>query len=101
MPAMVAPLLARLEDIEWSKVRIFVADERMVPLSDIESNTGTYMKILPSNISQSFVHYGPIDNSIACFYLSMLCFCFRLQILAPNFVSLKVLELCHLLLLKS
>ncbi|VIO89106.1 Uncharacterized protein BM_BM14017 [Brugia malayi] len=66
MPALIAPLLARLEDIDWSKVRIFAADERMVPLSDAESNTGTYMKILPSNISQSFVYYGPVDNTTEC-----------------------------------
>ncbi|KAL3990546.1 6-phosphogluconolactonase [Acanthocheilonema viteae] len=66
MPTMVAPVLARLKDIDWSKVRIFVADERMVPLSDIDSNTGAYMKILPSNISQSFVPYGPIDNAAQC-----------------------------------
>uniref|UniRef100_A0A158Q8E6 6-phosphogluconolactonase n=1 Tax=Elaeophora elaphi TaxID=1147741 RepID=A0A158Q8E6_9BILA len=65
MPAMVAPLLARLKDIDWSKVRIFAADERMVPLSDIDSNTGAYTKILPSNIRRSFVPYGPVDNSIA------------------------------------
>ncbi|EFO28122.1 6-phosphogluconolactonase [Loa loa] len=66
MPAMVAPLLARLEDIDWPKVRIFAADERMVPLSDTESNTGAYMKILPSNISQSLVHYGPVNNTLQC-----------------------------------
>ncbi|KAK6112799.1 6-phosphogluconolactonase [Brugia pahangi] len=66
MPALIAPLLARLEDIDWSKVRIFAADERMVPLSDAESNTGTYMKILPPNISQSFVYYGPVDNTTEC-----------------------------------
>uniref|UniRef100_A0A1I8F107 6-phosphogluconolactonase n=1 Tax=Wuchereria bancrofti TaxID=6293 RepID=A0A1I8F107_WUCBA len=74
MPALIAPLLVRLEDIDWSKVRIFAADERMVPLSDAESNTGTYMKILPSNISQSFVYCGPVDNSIAFFYISIICF---------------------------
>lgn len=78
MPAMVAPLLARLKDIDWSKVRIFAADERMVPLSDNDSNTGAYMKMLPSDISQSFVPYGPVDNSIACFYLSIFCFMFTL-----------------------
>uniref|UniRef100_A0A8R1XRH1 6-phosphogluconolactonase n=1 Tax=Onchocerca volvulus TaxID=6282 RepID=A0A8R1XRH1_ONCVO len=66
MPTLIAPLLTRLEDIDWSKVRIFAADERMVPLNDTESNTGAYMKILPSNISQSFVHYGPIDNTVQC-----------------------------------
>ncbi|VDO30429.1 unnamed protein product [Onchocerca flexuosa] len=66
MPTLIAPLLTRLEDIDWSKVRIFAVDERMVPLNDIESNTGAYMKILPSNISQSFVHYGPVDDTVQC-----------------------------------
>ncbi|VDK81047.1 unnamed protein product [Litomosoides sigmodontis] len=66
MPPMVAPLLARLKDIDWSKVRIFVADERMVPLSDNDSNTGAYTKVLPSDIIQSFVSYGPVDNTALC-----------------------------------
>ncbi|KAM3727277.1 putative 6-phosphogluconolactonase [Dirofilaria immitis] len=66
MPTLIAPLLASLENIDWSKVRIFVVDERMVPLNDIESNTGAYMKILPSNISQSFIHYGPVDSTAEC-----------------------------------
>uniref|UniRef100_A0A915PMW6 6-phosphogluconolactonase n=1 Tax=Setaria digitata TaxID=48799 RepID=A0A915PMW6_9BILA len=66
MPAVVAPLLTRLDDINWSKVRLFVADERMVSISDVESNTGTYMNVLPETINQSFVHYGPIDNTAQC-----------------------------------
>ncbi|VDN45548.1 unnamed protein product [Gongylonema pulchrum] len=64
MPTIVAPLLAELEDIDWSKVRIFVADERMVPINDIESNTGAYINTLPETFSKSFFHYGPIDNSM-------------------------------------
>ncbi|CAG9533659.1 unnamed protein product [Cercopithifilaria johnstoni] len=63
---ILAPLLAKLKNIDWSKVRIFAADERMVPLSDIDSNTGAYTKIVPSNISQSFVPYGPVDNTSQC-----------------------------------
>lgn len=63
MPTIVAPLLAKLEKIDWPKVRIFAADERMVPMNDVESNTGAYMNTLPENFSKSFLHYGPIDDS--------------------------------------
>lgn len=77
MPGMVTPVLAKLKSIDWSKIQIFAADERMVPLNDNDSNTGAYMKFLPSSISQSLVPYGPVDNSIFCFNLSYLAFLYR------------------------
>ncbi|VDN02267.1 unnamed protein product [Thelazia callipaeda] len=66
MPALVAPLLSRLKDINWTKVRIFMADERMVPLDDSESNTGAYINTLSENLSQIFAKYGPFNNTTEC-----------------------------------
>lgn len=67
MPKLVAPILANFDSIILSKTRFFVVDERMVPLTDQESNTGSYMRLL-QQITPSFPQYYPIDNSKFVFF---------------------------------
>ncbi|VDN59272.1 unnamed protein product [Dracunculus medinensis] len=65
MPKLVAPILANFDSVILSKTRFFVVDERMVPLTDQESNTGSYMRLL-QQITPSFPQYYPIDNTNEC-----------------------------------
>lgn len=66
MPKLVAPLLAKMDSINWEKVHIFAADERMELLSDAESNTGAYLRLLPDRFRKSFLEYGPIEDTAKC-----------------------------------
>ncbi|MFH4982054.1 hypothetical protein AB6A40_008763 [Gnathostoma spinigerum] len=67
MPSTVGPVLIDLKDtVDWTNVRLFVVDERMVEINDPDSNTGAYLKQLPDCIKKSFINYGPIDDIEVC-----------------------------------
>uniref|UniRef100_A0A914UII3 6-phosphogluconolactonase n=1 Tax=Plectus sambesii TaxID=2011161 RepID=A0A914UII3_9BILA len=65
MAATVCPIFCAL-DMDWSRVRLFLVDERMAPLSDADSNMGAYYKHLPAELSTHFPQFGPINNAEAC-----------------------------------
>jgi 6-phosphogluconolactonase len=58
------PTLARAR-FEWSRTEIFWADERIVPLSDPESNYGVALSLLlrPVGIPVERIHRMPVEDS--------------------------------------
>lgn len=61
MASIVCPVFCSL-DIDWSRIRFFMVDERMTPLADGNSNMGAYLKHLPAELGEHFPQFGPICN---------------------------------------
>jgi len=65
----ISPILSKLKkaDICWKKVHVFLVDERLVPLTDINSNFRLIKKELSDVIPQDNLHPLIFDKNISDF----------------------------------
>jgi 6-phosphogluconolactonase len=52
MPSVLTPVFKALSADKLARVRLFAVDERLVPLTDDDSNTGAYLKELPESFAK-------------------------------------------------
>uniref|UniRef100_A0A1I7XGE6 6-phosphogluconolactonase n=1 Tax=Heterorhabditis bacteriophora TaxID=37862 RepID=A0A1I7XGE6_HETBA len=55
MPKIICDALKSIENLEWKRIRLFMVDERFVPLTDPDSNYGQYLSHLPAEYHQYIV----------------------------------------------
>ncbi|WKY14106.1 hypothetical protein Q1695_000006 [Nippostrongylus brasiliensis] len=63
MPKLICDVLNSIENLEWKRIRLFMVDERIVPLTDPESNYGQYLAYLPSEKHQYIVPVEIADTA--------------------------------------
>ncbi|KHJ94100.1 6-phosphogluconolactonase [Oesophagostomum dentatum] len=68
MPKLICDVLKSIDNFEWKRVRLFMVDERIVPVTDAESNYGQYLANLPAECHQYIVpveiaESGPISEA--------------------------------------
>ena len=55
MVTIMAPVILQLTKTQFDKLRLFCVDERLVPLTDGDSNTGSYLQLLSDEFKSKFV----------------------------------------------
>lgn len=55
MPQILCPVLMEIQKDYLERLVIFAVDERLVPIDSVESNTGTYLKQLPTLFKNNIV----------------------------------------------
>ncbi|EPB71022.1 6-phosphogluconolactonase [Ancylostoma ceylanicum] len=63
MPKLLCDVLKSIDNLEWKRVRLFMVDERIVPVTDAESNYGQYLANLPSECHQYIVPVEIADSA--------------------------------------
>ena len=62
MVTIMAPVILQLTKTQFEKLRLFCVDERLVPLTDGDSNTGSYLQLLSDEFKSKFILVGDLTN---------------------------------------
>lgn len=63
MPKLFCDVLKSIDNLEWKRIRIFMVDERVVPITDPESNYGQYLANLPPECHQYIIPIEILDSA--------------------------------------
>ncbi|KAE9413720.1 hypothetical protein Angca_002857, partial [Angiostrongylus cantonensis] len=63
MPQLFCDVLKSIENLEWKRIRIFMVDERIVPITDPDSNYGQYLANLPPECHQYVIPIEIFDSA--------------------------------------
>lgn len=62
MPQILCPILMEIQKDYLERLVIFAVDERLIPIDSVESNTGTYLKQLPTSFKNNIILVNCLDN---------------------------------------
>lgn len=62
MPKILSPILESLDSNYVNRLKIFVVDERLVPIDSAESNTGIYLRYLPVIFRENVILVNCLDD---------------------------------------